>query len=114
MCGIVGYVGGNNAKDYIIDGLKKLEYRGYDSAGIALQSENGIVVRKKEGKINVNTIGALIVGIGVSILAKIDIFAMQGISLSIPLIGWILTGVLMSRGANFIHDLFNKIGDKGV
>ena len=39
---------------------------------------------------------------------------MQGINLSIPLIGWILTGVLMSRGANFIHDLFNKIGDKGV
>lgn len=68
----------------------------------------------QEGKINVNTIGALVVGIGVSILAKIDIFAMQGISLSVPLIGWILTGILMSRGANFIHDLFNKIGDKGV
>lgn len=68
----------------------------------------------QEGKINVNTIGALVVGIGVSILAKIDIFAMQGISLSIPLIGWILTGILMSRGANFIHDLFNKLGDKGV
>lgn len=68
----------------------------------------------QEGKININTIGALIVGIGVSILAKIDIFAMQGISLSIPLIGWILTGVLMSRGANFIHDLFNKLGDKEV
>ena len=66
----------------------------------------------QEGKINVNTIGALIVGIGVSILAKIDIFAMQGISLSIPLIGWVLTGILMSRGANFIHDLFNKLGDK--
>ena len=66
----------------------------------------------QEGKINVNTIGALIVGIAVSILAKIDIFAMQGISLSIPLIGWILTGILMSRGANFIHDLFNKLGDK--
>lgn len=68
----------------------------------------------QEGKINVNTIGALIVGIGVSILAKIDIFAMQGISLSIPLIGWVLTGILMSRGANFIHDLFNKLGDKEV
>ncbi len=68
----------------------------------------------QEGKININTIGALIVGIVVSILAKIDIFAMQGISLSIPLIGWILTGILMSRGANFIHDLFNKIGDKEV
>lgn len=68
----------------------------------------------KDGKANVNTIGALIVGVGVSILAKIDIFAMQGISLSIPLVGWILTGILMSRGANFIHDLFNKIGDKVV
>ena len=68
----------------------------------------------QEGKLNVNTVGALIVGIVVSILAKIDIFAMQGISLSIPLVGWILTGILMSRGANFIHDLFNKIGDKGV
>lgn len=66
----------------------------------------------QEGKINVNTIGALIVGIAVSILAKIDIFAMQGITLSIPLIGWILTGILMSRGANFIHDLFNKLGEK--
>ena len=68
----------------------------------------------QEGKININTIGALIVGIAVSILAKIDIFAMQGITLSIPLIGWVLTGILMSRGANFIHDLFNKLGDKEV
>ena len=68
----------------------------------------------QEGKLNVNTIGALIVGIGVSILAKIDIFAMQGISLSIPLIAWILTGILMSRGANFFHDLFNKLGEKEV
>ena len=33
MCGIVGYIGKNNAKDIIIDGLKRLEYRGYDSAG---------------------------------------------------------------------------------
>lgn len=68
----------------------------------------------QEGKININTIGALIVGIAISILAKIDIFAMQGISLSIPLVGWILTGILMSRGANFIHDLFNKLGEKEV
>lgn len=68
----------------------------------------------KEGKININTIGALVVGILVSILAEIDIFTMQGINLSVPVIGWILTGILLSRGANFIHDLFNKIGDKGV
>jgi len=51
MCGIVGYVGEGNAKDIIIDGLKKLEYRGYDSAGIALQKDGGIAVRKKIGRI---------------------------------------------------------------
>ena len=36
MCGIVGYIGDRSAKEIVIDGLKKLEYRGYDSAGIAL------------------------------------------------------------------------------
>lgn len=51
MCGIVGYVGADNARDIIIDGLKKLEYRGYDSAGIALLAGGKLTVRKKEGKI---------------------------------------------------------------
>ena len=51
MCGIVGYVGKDNAKNIIIDGLKRLEYRGYDSAGIALIVKGGIRTFKKEGKI---------------------------------------------------------------
>lgn len=68
----------------------------------------------QDGKANVNTIGALVVGILISILAKLDIFAIQGINLTVPLIGYVLTGILLSRGANFIHDLFNKIGDKEV
>ena len=51
MCGIVGYVGHDNAKDIVIDGLKKLEYRGYDSAGIALVNNGELIVRKKKGKI---------------------------------------------------------------
>ena len=51
MCGIVGYVGHDNAKDIIIDGLKKLEYRGYDSAGIALLNKGELIVRKRQGKI---------------------------------------------------------------
>ena len=51
MCGIVGYVGHDNARDIIIDGLKKLEYRGYDSAGIALINQGNLTVRKKKGKI---------------------------------------------------------------
>lgn len=51
MCGIVGYVGNNNAKDVIIDGLKRLEYRGYDSAGIAVIRDGKLQVRKHVGGI---------------------------------------------------------------
>lgn len=51
MCGIVGYVGKRSAKDVILDGLKRLEYRGYDSAGIALVRNGGIDIRKKVGEI---------------------------------------------------------------
>ena len=51
MCGIVGYIGKNNAKEVIIDGLKRLEYRGYDSAGIAICKDGGLEVRKAVGAI---------------------------------------------------------------
>jgi len=51
VCGIVGYTGKDNAKDVILDGLKRLEYRGYDSAGIALLVNGEIKTFKKEGKI---------------------------------------------------------------
>ncbi len=53
MCGIVGYLGTKNAKDIIIDGLKRLEYRGYDSAGIALRlCENGAFrIFKDKGRV---------------------------------------------------------------
>ncbi|HIW39588.1 MAG TPA: glutamine--fructose-6-phosphate transaminase (isomerizing) [Candidatus Eubacterium pullicola] len=52
MCGIVGYVGSDNAKEKIINGLKSLEYRGYDSAGIALDIDRKIEVRKQVGGIS--------------------------------------------------------------
>jgi len=51
VCGIVGYIGGDNAKDVIIDGLKRLEYRGYDSSGLALIVDGKLKVFKKIGKI---------------------------------------------------------------
>lgn len=51
MCGIVGYVGHNQAYPYLINGLKKLEYRGYDSAGIALHKGSELQVVKKTGKV---------------------------------------------------------------
>ena len=52
MCGIVGYVGPKQAYDYLIEGLFRLEYRGYDSAGVALQQVDEIVVRKKTGRVS--------------------------------------------------------------
>jgi glucosamine--fructose-6-phosphate aminotransferase (isomerizing) len=51
MCGIVGYVGGGAALDVVLGGLKRLEYRGYDSAGVALVSDGELVIRRKAGKL---------------------------------------------------------------
>ncbi len=52
MCGIIGYIGKENPKNILIEGLKNLEYRGYDSAGIALKNENDIQIIKSVGKIS--------------------------------------------------------------
>ena len=52
MCGIVGYVGGRGATGLLIEGLKRLEYRGYDSAGIAMSNGHGLETRKAKGKIS--------------------------------------------------------------
>ena len=71
MCGIIGYTGRNNAKDIITDGLKALEYRGYDSAGITVFENNRLITVKTAGrvdnlaiKINENIKGITTCGIG--------------------------------------------------
>jgi glucosamine--fructose-6-phosphate aminotransferase (isomerizing) len=51
MCGIVGYTGKRAAMPVLISGLKKLEYRGYDSAGVALANNQGFLIRKQSGKV---------------------------------------------------------------
>ena len=52
MCGIVGYIGSQGAYDILIQGLKRLEYRGYDSAGVALIDTDGCLnVHKARGKV---------------------------------------------------------------
>ena len=51
MCGIVGYVGTQEALDVVIEGLRRLEYRGYDSAGVALLTDQGLAIEKRAGKL---------------------------------------------------------------
>ena len=51
MCGIVGYTGNKSVVDILVDGLKQLEYRGYDSSGIAVKVKDDVKVYKAEGKL---------------------------------------------------------------
>jgi len=53
MCGIVGYIGDKEASQILIDGLEKLEYRGYDSAGVAILNDDNLKVRKYKGRLSV-------------------------------------------------------------
>ncbi|MGI6436160.1 MAG: hypothetical protein ACOX0F_12570 [Syntrophomonadaceae bacterium] len=59
----------------------------------------------QQGKVSVDRIGALVVGIVFAVGAGLDLFALLGISFIYPIIGQVLTGILLSRGANFVHDL---------
>lgn len=63
----------------------------------------------KENKFSVSMIGSLVISILICILANMNIFEMVGIEMSIPIICNIFTGILCSRGANFVSDLFKKI-----
>ena len=52
MCGIVGYVGNRQASNLLVEGLSKLEYRGYDSAGIAVINNGKVEIRKHKGRLS--------------------------------------------------------------
>lgn len=64
----------------------------------------------QDGKVSIDRIGALVVALVVAIATKFDILALVKVNSSIPLLGVILTGILLSRGSNFIHDLITKLG----
>lgn len=57
-------------------------------------------------KVSVDRIGALVLGIVIALGTGIDLFAAVGLPINLPYLGLILTGIIISRGANFIHDLF--------
>ena len=63
----------------------------------------------QNGKVSIDRIGALFFGILICAVANIDIFPIVGLTISIPVIGSVLTGIIVSRGANFVHDLIEKI-----
>lgn len=63
----------------------------------------------QEGKVNVDRIGALIISIVISVATQLDVFAILNFGIVVPFVGSFLTGILISRGANVIHDLLNKI-----
>ena len=52
MCGIIGYIGKQSASPIILEGLRRLEYRGYDSAGVCVLNGAGLELRKRKGKID--------------------------------------------------------------
>lgn len=60
-------------------------------------------------KFNINMIGSLILGIIVCVLAQIDIFPIVGLNIAVPFVGSVFTGIIVSRGANFVSDLFKKL-----
>lgn len=63
----------------------------------------------QKGKFSINMLGALLVSILVCVLTKADIFPMVGLNITIPFIGSILTGIVVSRGSNFVNELFSKL-----
>ncbi|WP_461206950.1 hypothetical protein [Clostridium sp. DL1XJH146] len=65
----------------------------------------------QEGKISFDRIGAIIVGIIIAIGTGADLFAVVGVPFKIPIIGIVLTGLLISRGANFLHDLIGSLSN---
>lgn len=63
----------------------------------------------QKGKFSISMIGSLVVSILVCVLTKVDIFPIVGLSIAIPVVGSVLTGIIVSRGANFVNELFTKL-----
>jgi len=68
----------------------------------------------QQGKFSIDRLGALLVGLLIAIGTGLDLFALVKVPLSIPYLGLVLTGVLISRGANFVHDLLKKLEPQGL
>ena len=63
----------------------------------------------QEGKLSVDRIGALVIGLLIAFVSGADLLSLINIPVSVPYVGIALTGILISRGANFVHDILKKI-----
>lgn len=63
----------------------------------------------QHGKVSIDRVGAMLVGLLLALITGADILTMVGIPVKVPYIGIVLTGILISRGANFMHDLLSGI-----
>lgn len=63
----------------------------------------------QKGKVSADRVGALVIGVGVAMAAGLDACAAVGIPMAVPYLGSIFTGVLISRGANFVHDILGAM-----
>ena len=64
----------------------------------------------QEGKLSIDRIGSLAVGIAIAFTWPVDLFSVVGYSFAYPVVGLILTGIIISRGANFVHDILKAVG----
>lgn len=62
-----------------------------------------------KGKLNPDRVGALMIGIVVAVAAGVDLCSALGLQIAYPIVGQVLTGILISRGANFVHDLLKGV-----
>jgi hypothetical protein len=65
----------------------------------------------RNGKVNIDRVGALIVGLLLAFGSSLDIMAVVGVPIIVPYLGTVLTGILISRGANFVHDIMSSISN---
>lgn len=63
----------------------------------------------QKGKFSISMLGSLIVSVLICILTGVDIFPIVGLSITVPVVGSVLTGIVVSRGANFVSELFAKL-----
>ena len=67
----------------------------------------------QKGKLSISMIGSLVVSILVCVLTSMDIFPMVGLSIALPYVGSVLTGIVVARGSNFVNELFTRLkGEK--